>query len=108
MSRPSKELETHDQHSEFAATVCVAANASSATGQCWTAPVATERLARVGYDYVGLDAQHGLIGYSGMLTGLMAIDAGARLRRPGPGRGERPDTASAGLWTRAPPASSCR
>ena len=33
-------------------------------------PVGTERLARAGYDYVALDAQHGLIGYQGMLTGL--------------------------------------
>lgn len=38
-------------------------------------PVSTERIARLGYDYVALDAQHGLIGYSGMLHGLMAIDA---------------------------------
>jgi 4-hydroxy-2-oxoheptanedioate aldolase len=38
-------------------------------------PVGTERLARAGYDYVALDAQHGLIGYQGMLTGLLAIDA---------------------------------
>ena len=38
-------------------------------------PVGTERLARVGYDYVALDTQHGLIGYQGMLTGLLAIDA---------------------------------
>ncbi|MFD1377299.1 HpcH/HpaI aldolase/citrate lyase family protein [Micrococcus antarcticus] len=38
-------------------------------------PVSTERIARLGYDYVALDAQHGLIGYNGMLTGLMAIDA---------------------------------
>jgi 4-hydroxy-2-oxoheptanedioate aldolase len=41
------------------------------------APVATERVARAGFDYVALDAQHGLIGYSGMLGGLMAIDASA-------------------------------
>jgi 4-hydroxy-2-oxoheptanedioate aldolase len=41
------------------------------------APVATERIARAGFDYVALDAQHGLIGYSGMLNGLMAIDASA-------------------------------
>lgn len=41
-------------------------------------PVATERIARLGYDYVALDAQHGLIGYSGMLHGLMAIDASAQ------------------------------
>jgi 4-hydroxy-2-oxoheptanedioate aldolase len=41
-------------------------------------PVSTERLARVGYDYVALDAQHGLLGYSGLLAGLTAIDAGGR------------------------------
>jgi len=40
------------------------------------APVATERIGRLGYDYVALDAQHGLLGYSGVLIGLMAIDAG--------------------------------
>lgn len=38
-------------------------------------PVSTERVARLGYDYVALDAQHGLMGYSGWLHGLMAIDA---------------------------------
>lgn len=38
-------------------------------------PVSTERIARLGYDYVALDAQHGLMGYSGWLHGLMAIDA---------------------------------
>jgi 4-hydroxy-2-oxoheptanedioate aldolase len=41
------------------------------------APAATERIARIGYDYVVLDGQHGLIGYSGIVQGLMAIDAGA-------------------------------
>ncbi|WP_432563788.1 HpcH/HpaI aldolase family protein [Kineococcus sp. SYSU DK003] len=40
------------------------------------APPATERVARLGYDYVAIDAQHGLLGYSGVLTGLMAVDAG--------------------------------
>ncbi|MCP2167626.1 HpcH/HpaI aldolase family protein [Goodfellowiella coeruleoviolacea] len=40
------------------------------------APVATERIARLGYDYVCLDAQHGLLGYAGLLAGLTAIDAG--------------------------------
>jgi 4-hydroxy-2-oxoheptanedioate aldolase len=40
------------------------------------APAANERMARLGYDYVCLDAQHGLMGYSGMLQNLMAIDAG--------------------------------
>ena len=39
-------------------------------------PVGTERLARVGYDYVALDLQHGMLGYQGMLHGLLAIDAG--------------------------------
>ena len=39
------------------------------------APPATERLARTGYDYVVLDAQHGLIDYRGLLQGLTAIDA---------------------------------
>jgi 4-hydroxy-2-oxoheptanedioate aldolase len=38
-------------------------------------PVATEWLAHVGYDYMALDLQHGLIGYSGMVSGLTAIDA---------------------------------
>ncbi len=41
------------------------------------APVATERVARLGYDYVVLDGQHGLLDYSGILHGLTAIDAGA-------------------------------
>ena len=40
------------------------------------APPATERIGRSGYDYVVLDAQHGLLGYSGLLTGLLAVDAG--------------------------------
>jgi 4-hydroxy-2-oxoheptanedioate aldolase len=38
-------------------------------------PVATERVARVGFDYVCLDMQHGLIGYAGCVRGLTAIDA---------------------------------
>jgi 4-hydroxy-2-oxoheptanedioate aldolase len=41
-------------------------------------PASTERVARLGYDYVSLDAQHGLFGYSGMLAGLTAIDAAGR------------------------------
>jgi 4-hydroxy-2-oxoheptanedioate aldolase len=41
-------------------------------------PASTERLARLGYDYVAMDAQHGLFGYSGMLAGLTAIDAGGQ------------------------------
>nr|WP_202892625.1 aldolase/citrate lyase family protein [Kribbella shirazensis] len=43
------------------------------------APPAAERIARLGYDYVVLDGQHGLIGYQGLMTGLMAIDAGAAI-----------------------------
>ena len=39
------------------------------------APPATERIGRAGYDYVVLDAQHGLLGYAGMLSGLTALDA---------------------------------
>ncbi|WP_019814076.1 HpcH/HpaI aldolase family protein [Saccharomonospora saliphila] len=45
----------------------------------WTvldAPVATERLARLGYDYIAVDGQHGLVGYSGILGAMMAVDAG--------------------------------
>src|SRR5918997_4902263 len=47
----------------------------------WTvldSPVSTERIACLGYDYVALDAQHGLLGYSGLVAGLTAIDAGGR------------------------------
>ena len=33
-------------------------------------------MARVGYDYIALDLQHGMLGYQGMLHGLLAIDAG--------------------------------
>nr|WP_197024717.1 aldolase/citrate lyase family protein [Cellulomonas sp. KRMCY2] len=39
--------------------------------------VAIERLARVGYDYVCVDAQHGFGGYPGLIHGLIAIDAAA-------------------------------
>ncbi|GAA1085403.1 MULTISPECIES: HpcH/HpaI aldolase family protein [Streptomyces violaceusniger group] len=37
-------------------------------------PIAAERLARVGYDYLAFDAQHGLFGYQGMLHNLLATD----------------------------------
>ncbi|MFB7273041.1 HpcH/HpaI aldolase/citrate lyase family protein [Streptomyces sp. NPDC056244] len=37
-------------------------------------PVSTERIARLGYDYVALDAQHGLLAYQGILASLTAID----------------------------------
>jgi len=39
-------------------------------------PISNERLAMTGYDYIALDGQHGLMGYSGILNNLMAIDAG--------------------------------
>jgi 4-hydroxy-2-oxoheptanedioate aldolase len=39
-------------------------------------PVSTERLARLGYDYVCFDGQHGLLDYKGILAGMQAIDAG--------------------------------
>ena len=42
-------------------------------------PPVAERIARLGYDYVVLDGQHGLIGYQGLMTGLLAIDAGAAI-----------------------------
>ncbi|MDF3281333.1 MULTISPECIES: aldolase/citrate lyase family protein [unclassified Gordonia (in: high G+C Gram-positive bacteria)] len=38
-------------------------------------PIAAEWLAHVGWDYIALDLQHGLIGYAGMITNLTAIDA---------------------------------
>ncbi|MET9760464.1 aldolase/citrate lyase family protein [Streptomyces sp. NPDC006372] len=37
-------------------------------------PIAAERLARIGYDYLAFDAQHGLFGYQGMLGNLLATD----------------------------------
>ncbi len=39
-------------------------------------PFATERVARLGYDYVAIDAQHGLLGHSGVLHGMLAVDCG--------------------------------
>lgn len=40
------------------------------------APVATERIARLGYDYIAIDMQHGLVGYEGLVGSLISIDAG--------------------------------
>jgi 4-hydroxy-2-oxoheptanedioate aldolase len=40
------------------------------------APVATERLSLLGYDYVAIDMQHGLVDYGGLVSSLMAVDAG--------------------------------
>ena len=42
------------------------------------APVATERIARLGFDYIAIDMQHGLVGYSGLVAGLTAVDAAGR------------------------------
>jgi 4-hydroxy-2-oxoheptanedioate aldolase len=39
-------------------------------------PPATERIARVGYDYVCLDLQHGLLDQRGALAGVMAAELG--------------------------------
>jgi 4-hydroxy-2-oxoheptanedioate aldolase len=39
-------------------------------------PASTERLARLGYDYVCFDAQHGLLDYKGILAGMTSVDAG--------------------------------
>jgi 4-hydroxy-2-oxoheptanedioate aldolase len=41
-------------------------------------PVATERIAHLDFDFVCLDAQHGMIGFSGIVAGLTAITAGGR------------------------------
>src|SRR5213592_4885722 len=43
------------------------------------APPAVERIARLGYDYVCVDGQHGYLGYSGLLNALTAIDAAGGL-----------------------------
>ena len=40
-------------------------------------PVLTERLARVGYDYLVLDAQHGELDGRAQLAGLLAVDSAA-------------------------------
>ncbi len=69
--------QTSSVHQSFAARV---RNREQIVGYWITldSPVATERIARLGYDYVCFDAQHGLFGYSGMLAGLTAVDAGNR------------------------------
>ncbi|RCV48471.1 HpcH/HpaI aldolase family protein [Marinitenerispora sediminis] len=41
-------------------------------------PVGTERIAGLGYDYVGIDVQHGLLDYAGALSALTAVDARGR------------------------------
>jgi len=39
-------------------------------------PVATERIARLGYDYIGVDGQHGVMAQPGWSTAMLAVDAG--------------------------------
>lgn len=38
--------------------------------------VATEQVARAGFDYVCIDGQHGLLGYEAQLSALLAVQAG--------------------------------
>lgn len=39
-------------------------------------PVATERIARLGYDYIVLDGQHGVVSQPGWIAAMLAVDAG--------------------------------
>lgn len=39
-------------------------------------PVATEQIARTGFDYVCVDGQHGLLGYDAQMRALLAVAAG--------------------------------
>ncbi|MCX4775164.1 aldolase/citrate lyase family protein (plasmid) [Streptomyces sp. NBC_01260] len=41
-------------------------------------PVAVERIARLGYDYIGVDGQHGVLSQPGWNAAMMAVDAGQR------------------------------
>ncbi|MGW4040919.1 HpcH/HpaI aldolase family protein [Streptomyces sp. NPDC004778] len=41
-------------------------------------PVGTERIAAVGYDYVGVDGQHGVLHQQGWQSAMLAVDAGGR------------------------------
>lgn len=43
------------------------------------APGATEQVATLGWDFLVLDGQHGMIDTAGMLAGILACDAGAGL-----------------------------
>ncbi|MCR8669591.1 HpcH/HpaI aldolase/citrate lyase family protein [Agrococcus sp. HG114] len=40
------------------------------------APIATEQIARAGFDYVCVDGQHGVIGYDAQVRALLAVAAG--------------------------------
>lgn len=52
--------------------------------QLTPSPVAAERLAGLGYDYLCLDMQHGLIDYAAFLASVTAVDAagGVAIGRP--------------------------
>ncbi len=39
-------------------------------------PVGTERIARLGYDYIGVDGQHGVLSPAGWTAAMLAVDAG--------------------------------
>ncbi|MFF4961209.1 HpcH/HpaI aldolase family protein [Streptomyces sp. NPDC001222] len=41
-------------------------------------PVAVERIARLGYDYIGVDGQHGVLSQPGWSAAMLAVDAGQR------------------------------
>jgi 4-hydroxy-2-oxoheptanedioate aldolase len=41
-------------------------------------PIATERIARLGYDYIGVDGQHGVVSQPGWNAAMLAVDAGQR------------------------------
>ena len=71
-------------------------------------PISTEWIAHVGWDYIALDMQHGLIGYSGMVAGLTAIDSSPSHRRDGARRGKQSDAHRPLHSTRALWASSFR
>ncbi|MCW2130900.1 HpcH/HpaI aldolase family protein [Arthrobacter sp. VKM Ac-2550] len=61
-----------------AADVIAQAKQGKVTVGYWSvldSPISNERVAMTGYDYIALDGQHGLMGYSGILANLMAIDA---------------------------------
>ncbi len=88
------------------AGACAPATSSSGYWITLDAPFATERVARLGYDYVAIDAQHGLLGHSGSCTGCSPSTAAG----PPASSASRPTTRppSATRSTRAPGGSSSR
>lgn len=48
-------------------------------------PAVQERVARHGYDYVCMDAQHGFLDYQAILNGLIGIDSGSAISTNGHG-----------------------